>query len=201
MPDLGDASSEGYLYNGEIPDGYWVDAASLKPGYRLLNSDDTWSQIVEVRVAKERLNAFNLRVDEYSTYFVRGANSGFGPAVWVHNNCNIADGPLNWSGTDPNGLTRKDHVRRHGVDDPSRNVPHGVFSENPINQTADAWQRAKDLKIEPTVQGDRLVYEIPSPNAGIQGGNPSLPGHGQTLDTIVIVVEAGNNKIITSFPQ
>ena len=113
---------------------------------------------------------------------------------------NLDRKPIDWGGVDPKGLSRKDHVKLHGVDDPSRNVPHGVFSSNPINQTADAWKRAKDTGISPVVQGNRRIYDVPTPNAGIQGGNPSLPGHGQTLDTIRIVLEKNSNRIITSFP-
>ena len=113
---------------------------------------------------------------------------------------NLDKKPLDWGGVDPKGLSRKDHVKLHGVDDPSRNVPHGVFSSNPINQTADAWKRAKDTGISPVVQGNRRIYDVPTPNAGIQGGNPSLPGHGQTLDTIRIVIEKNSNRVITSFP-
>ena len=113
----------------------------------------------------------------------------------------VAKGPLDWGGTDPQGLSRKDHVRRHGIDDPSRSTAHGVFNGDPINLTADAWKRAKELGIEPQIQGNRLVYDIPYPNAGIQGGNPGLPGHGQTLNTIRIVTEAGSNRVITAFPR
>ena len=57
------------------------------------------------------------------------------------------------------------------------------------------------MGIQPQQQGNRLVYDIPSPNAGIQGGNPALPGHGQTLNTIRIVTEANSNRVITAFPK
>lgn len=89
---------------------------------------------------------------------------------------------------------------RHGIDDPNRNTPHGVFNNDAISQTEDAWRRASDLKIEPAVQGNRWVYDIPSPEAGWQGGNSSLPGHGSSLNAIRIVTEKNSSKVITAFP-
>lgn len=67
---------------------------------------------------------------------------------------------------DAQGLSRKDHIRRHNVDDPNRNVAHWVFNENGINQTANAWGRSQDMGLQPTIQGNRWVYDVPSPNAG-----------------------------------
>jgi len=43
------------------------------------------------------------------------------------------------------------------------------------------------------------MYEIPSPNAGIQGGNPTRAGHGQVLNTITIFIKPGN-IVKTSYP-
>ncbi|OHT23049.1 hypothetical protein A3Q29_21580 [Providencia stuartii] len=141
-----------------------------------------------------------------------GLLGGFNPYGYVHNPVGFIDpfglaccppipkGALDWGGIDPKGLSRKDHVRRHGIDDPTRNIPHGVFNDNAINQTANAWQRAKELGIRPQVQGNKWIYEIPSPNAGWQGGNPSLPGHGQALNTIKIATDANSNRVVTAFP-
>ncbi|WP_232005293.1 RHS repeat-associated core domain-containing protein [Neisseria animaloris] len=106
---------------------------------------------------------------------------------------------LDWSGVDPHGLSRKDHVRRHGQDDPGRCGPHGVFADDPIEQTEAAWEKAKRDNITPTQQGNRSVYTVPFPEAGLQGGDPSHPNHCGILNNIRIVVENGN-KVIAAFP-
>jgi len=62
-------SSEGHSYRGPLRDGYWVDAADLTAGYRLLNADATWA---EVEVVEEPLEAYNLTVADFHTYFVAG---------------------------------------------------------------------------------------------------------------------------------
>ncbi len=64
------ASSEGHIYQGKISNGAWVDAADLKLGYRLLNDDNTWAEVVSVKVEAKTLKAFNLTVADYHTYFV-----------------------------------------------------------------------------------------------------------------------------------
>ncbi len=112
----------------------------------------------------------------------------------------VAKGLLDWGGVDRDGLSRKDHVRRHGTDNPNRNVEHGVFSENPINQTTEAWKQAKETGLQPRFEYGKRIYEIPSPNAGVQGGNPSKLGHGQTLNTIRIVMETNSNRVISAYP-
>lgn len=67
-------------------------------------------------------------------------------------------------------------------------------------QTEDAWKHAKNTGIKPEIQGNRHVYDVPYPNAGIQGGNPNLPGNGQTLNKIRIVTDSSSNGVITAFP-
>ena len=78
-------SSEGHVYTGPIPNGFWIDAADLQPGFRLLNGDQSWAEVVTVDVAAQELQAFNLTVDDFHTYFVAG--NADADAVWVHNAC------------------------------------------------------------------------------------------------------------------
>ncbi len=84
-------SSEGHVYRGPIPKGFWIDAADLQPGDRLLNDDQSWAVVVDVEVREQRLEAYNLTIEQFETYFV-GATLDV-DAVWVHNNCaqRIAD--------------------------------------------------------------------------------------------------------------
>ena len=66
-----------------------MDAADLTAGYRLLNDDASWAEVVSVEVVAEELEAYNLTVADYHTYFV-AANENASP-VWVHNSCLIND--------------------------------------------------------------------------------------------------------------
>lgn len=75
--------AEGLVYQGPIEWGHWMDAADLQPGYELLNDDGTWSVIDKVTPIEDNFTAYNLTVEEFSTYFV-AANDNDTP-VWVHN--------------------------------------------------------------------------------------------------------------------
>ena len=112
-------------------------------------------------------------------------------------------GNLDWSGTDPHGLSRADHVRRHGADDPSRQVPHGVFADEPIKATEDAWGVAKRDGIQPyteTPGNGNWIYDVPYPDAGIQGGAPGAAAGNPILNMIRIVVKPNSNQVVTAFP-
>lgn len=76
-------ASEGHVYAGDIENGAWVDAQHLQAGYELLGSDDQWQRVVDSDIEQAPLDAYNLTVDSYSTYYVSGDESAAG--VWVHN--------------------------------------------------------------------------------------------------------------------
>ena len=78
-------SSEGHHYEGDIVGGIWVDAQYLRPGDELFGASGNWQTVVEVEILAEPLQAFNLTVDEYSTYFVTG--NVITDGLWVHNDC------------------------------------------------------------------------------------------------------------------
>jgi len=81
-------STEGLLYQGDIHNGNWIDASKLISGDLLLNSDETWSIVNGVEIVRKPLQAFNLRVADYESYYVKGADTHANHAVWVHN-CNL----------------------------------------------------------------------------------------------------------------
>lgn len=87
-------SSEGHSYDGGIARGMWVDAANLKPGYRLLNDDGSWATVVRLSSQQTPLTAYNLKVSDFHTYFVTG-NAQAEP-VWVHNDCNVPRHPTSY---------------------------------------------------------------------------------------------------------
>jgi len=78
-------ASEGHVYAGPLADGYWIDAADLRAGDRLLNDDSSWAEVVSSRTLAQPLRAYNLTVKDFHTYFV-AANKNAAP-VWVHNDC------------------------------------------------------------------------------------------------------------------
>ncbi|SFQ75401.1 filamentous hemagglutinin, partial [Variovorax sp. OK605] len=78
-------ASEGHDYRGPILNAQWVDAANLKTGYRLLGSSGNWLEVVQIGRTKDVLQAYNLTVADFHTYFVKGEGGQEG--VWVHNNC------------------------------------------------------------------------------------------------------------------
>ena len=78
-------AAEGHVYAGDIEDGAWVDAQHLQVGDELLGSDSEWQEVVGTEIQVAELQAHNLTVDGYSTYFVAGDKSAAG--VWVHNAC------------------------------------------------------------------------------------------------------------------
>ena len=79
-------SSEGHFYKGEIQNAQWVDAQNLKAGYKLLSENNHWQTVKGVSIKAEKLSAYNLTVETYHTYFIKGANSDL-DGVWVHNDC------------------------------------------------------------------------------------------------------------------
>lgn len=79
------AASEGHIYSGDIAGGAWVDAQHLKVGDDLLDTNRQWQRVVSVVIENQPLDAYNLTVKEYSTFFVAGTQRA--DAVWVHNTC------------------------------------------------------------------------------------------------------------------
>ena len=90
-----------------------MDAQHLVAGDRLLNSDESWSEVVSVAAVEKPIKAYNLTVANNHTYFIAGAapavandNSPQNPlaakAVWVHNDCNLDDLADGWKKLDDN---------------------------------------------------------------------------------------------------
>lgn len=83
------SSSEGHVYQGDIPNAHWIDASNLKTGDKLLSEDGSWQTVQSIKLTGEPLLAYNLTINHNHTYFVSGTPEGkyqaFG--VWVHNDC------------------------------------------------------------------------------------------------------------------
>ena len=75
--------SPGKPYHGDIANAYWVNAANLETGHKLIDDSGNWHTVVSVRVEQKPLNSYNLEVENDHTFFIRGLGGDAG--IWVHN--------------------------------------------------------------------------------------------------------------------
>ena len=190
-------ASEGHVYSGDIAGGAWVDAQHLKPGDELLSVANQWQRVESVVVEQQSLDAYNLTVADYSTFFVAGAVKA--DAVWVHNTCyTTANGKL------PDGFTATnapddtvDFGQKWARGEDGRLIYQGhppnqdtwydptVFppTSNPTDKLPDGWES------KPNKKGVGIRYQDPQ-NQGngvrIDQGNPdhSLPS--QRVDHVIV---------------
>ena len=74
-------------------DGKWIKAEDLKAGSRLFAENGAEQTVQSVTVKQEPLQAYNLTVADWHTYFVKGDKAET-EGVWVHNECpygNLSD--------------------------------------------------------------------------------------------------------------
>ena len=67
-------------------DGKWIKAEDLKAGSRLFAENGAEPTVQSVTVKPEPLQAYNLTVADWHTYFVKGDKAET-EGVWVHNEC------------------------------------------------------------------------------------------------------------------
>ena len=70
--------------------GRWIEAGGLKAGDVLLAENGSQQTVQSVVIKAEPLKAYNLTVQDFHTYFVKGKGAET-DAVWVHNECDTAD--------------------------------------------------------------------------------------------------------------
>ena len=73
--------------------GKWIKAEDLKAGSRLFAENGAEPTVQSVTVKQESLQAYNLTVADWHTYFVKGDKAET-EGVWVHNECpygNLSD--------------------------------------------------------------------------------------------------------------
>lgn len=113
------------LIYGTNETGRWIQAQDLQSGNMLVTDSGSPAEVINLEIKDEPLKAYNITVNEYHTYFVKGAVNDNTPAVWVHNDCDpkktvITGGGryLNnswYKGTFPNKLESvKYHLAKHG---------------------------------------------------------------------------------------
>ena len=117
----------------------------------------------------------------------------------------ISPAGLRYSGRDPRGLTRVEHIMRHAKDIPERDGPHGVFDggrEGTFGAIDEAWELAQKKRLKPRREGDRSTYTVRMQRrVGYLGGTAGKSRGNPPLSNIFIVFETGTRNIITAFPK
>jgi len=103
--------------------------------------------------------------------------------------------PIDWSIVKKStGETRWQHIQKHGTNNTNKPT-HGVFNNDPVLTTQEAWYRGQRLGIQLSPDGT-LVVPMGRP-VGWQGG---VQGTGAALDNVTIITTDGT-QIITAFPS
>lgn len=93
-------------------DGKWIKAEDLKAGSRLFAENGAEQTVQSVTVKQEPLQAYNLTVADWHTYFVKGDKAET-EGVWVHNDCPYGKSPrkidavINETNTQRGNITSK----------------------------------------------------------------------------------------------
>lgn len=109
---------------------------------------------------------------------------------------------LDWSRVNKNGEGAITHVNKHANDIPNRVKPHGVFVDDPVVTTNKAWEKVIKEGIIPSVnsKNQNLIYDVPFPEAGLQGGLPGAAVGNPILNTVRIITTPVGNQVVTAHP-
>jgi RHS repeat-associated protein len=95
------------------------------------------------------------------------------------------------------GETRDDHIRTHEHDKPNK-PDHGVFMEDGVAATHEAWQKGHEQGIAIQSNG---FFEVPmGRDVGLAGGQSGLAANHPLLNGVRIILQPGTNKLITAYP-
>ena len=85
---LNEAAQKNSILAGTNEHGKWIEAQNLKPKDKLLdNYGNLSSEVISIDIKPIALKAYNLTVNDFHTYFVKGAANDNITPVWVHNDC------------------------------------------------------------------------------------------------------------------
>ena len=93
-------------------DGKWIKTEDLKAGSRLFAENGAEQTVQSITVKPEPLQAYNLTVADWHTYFVKGDKAET-EGVWVHNDCPYGKSPrkidavINETNTQRGNITSK----------------------------------------------------------------------------------------------
>ena len=163
-------------------DGKWIKAEDLKAGSRLFAENGAGQTVQSVTVKPEPLQAYNLTVADWHTYFVKGDKAET-EGVWVHNECpyggsnNLEKAKLRAERLSKNDRAGKDFTKagKEAVIDLNRIQNNGqVKCANCGIETIPAKQSIKNTS--PTSNERQVDHVIPKSKGG-QG----TPKNGQVL--------------------
>ena len=163
-------------------DGKWIKAEDLKAGSRLFAENGAEPTVQSVTVKQESLQAYNLTVADWHTYFVKGDKAET-EGVWVHNECpyggsnNLEKAKLRAERLSKNDRAGKDFTKagKEAVIDLNRIQNNGqVKCANCGIETIPAKQSIKNTS--PTSNERQVDHVIPKSKGG-QG----TPKNGQVL--------------------
>lgn len=108
--------------------------------------------------------------------------------------------PLDWSIV-RNGETRYQHVRQHNKSDAGK-PEHGVFHDDPVKVTNEAWSIKHSCHIPPLNDGGCDIYVVPmGRNVGYAGGaNATKLAGVEHRGVRIVVVRSGTVQIVTAYP-
>lgn len=157
----------------------------MQTGDQLLAADGQWQTVATVTVNEQPLQAYNLTVDGYHTYFIKGIGAAHG--VWVHNDCweDLPDDAVATGKTTPDGrplytFKGKDgkHVTAYKGED-GRYYNPKKYAPDDVNAQKDAVSVSKSPSTMLGANGTRLdsetVWKAQGSKARIDVENPA-PG-------------------------
>jgi hypothetical protein len=148
-----------------------------------------------------------LKPDQIRLYGASAATTPAGPFALKKTATDTWQSPagLIYTGRDPQGKTRIEHILRHSIDQPSRVGSHGVFNggEAKIFPLIDeAYLIAKKKNTRPKTEGGSITYTIPmGRKIGYLGGRTGASRKNPPLTRVFIVMKRGTTNIITAYPK
>jgi hypothetical protein len=138
----------------------WVAANELEPGERVLGLSGEWLLVEEVSDNGQVTTVYNLRVQDYHTYFVGAREWGF--SVWAHNASYAVIEAL-----EEGQINRASRQRAGVLTEAELNPQHHLFP-----QARSDWFSQRGITVDDhTVTIDRTLHD-----ALHAGGGPGLGG-------------------------
>ncbi len=140
----------------------WVSASMIQPGDELSSHDGQWVAVEEVYDTGEHETVYNLRVTDFHTYFVGGAEWGF--SAWAHNACDEAHNAANY-------MKYKKQLEAAEIAKPGNSLRGRVVFNNPLGGT--------------TAEGQNMIREAAAyGNLAEQNGFLSPTGRVSTVGAL-----------------
>lgn len=113
-------------------------------------------------------------------------------------------GGLLIAGTDPDRMTRLEHIMKHTIDMPQRAV-HGVFIINKakvIELLDETWAKIQSGALNGKERSGKVAYRYDTGRViGYMGGKKGRKGHNPRLRQVLIVLKKNRPEVVTFFPQ